>query len=143
MITEVCAVFVYGTLKRGQVRERCWPRQPVSVEPATVRGALYDLGPYPALVEEEDTIAGELWTLADEDMEATLTALDRVEGIAGRDDDLYRRVIVPCQTAAGIVSAWTYQLADTSKLRNAHRIAPDAHGLCAWPSSSSSLPNRP
>jgi gamma-glutamylcyclotransferase (GGCT)/AIG2-like uncharacterized protein YtfP len=43
-------VFVYGTLKRGEVRAACWPREPVKVEEATVRGALFDLGDYPALV---------------------------------------------------------------------------------------------
>ena len=37
-------VFVYGTLMRGELRERCWPHQPLCVIPACVRGLLYDLG---------------------------------------------------------------------------------------------------
>ena len=50
-------VFVYGTLKRGEARARLWPRKPQAVEPATVRGTLYDLGDYPALVPGDDTVA--------------------------------------------------------------------------------------
>jgi gamma-glutamylcyclotransferase (GGCT)/AIG2-like uncharacterized protein YtfP len=57
---QLSGVFVYGTLQRGGVRERCWPRKPIYVEVARVRGALYDLGPYPALVEGSDFVAGEL-----------------------------------------------------------------------------------
>jgi len=126
------AIFVYGTLKRGQVRERCWPHQPLAVEPATVRGTLYDLGPYPALVPGDETVGGELWRFAQEHLAATLAALDRVEGHAGRPDDLYRRVIVPCQTATEIAHAWTYQLAQSHLLASARRIAPDEQGICVW-----------
>jgi gamma-glutamylcyclotransferase (GGCT)/AIG2-like uncharacterized protein YtfP len=126
------AIFVYGTLKRGQLRERCWPHRPLAVEPATVRGALYDLGPYPALVPGEDLVAGELWRIAEEHIAATLAALDRVEGFANRPDDLYRRVNIECRTAAGIEPAWTYQLAQTNLLSSARRIEPDEHGICQW-----------
>lgn len=50
MITDLITdLFVYGTLKRGQCRETMWPRPPVSVRPAFIRGRLYDLGPYPAI----------------------------------------------------------------------------------------------
>lgn len=132
MSSEPTAIFVYGTLQRGEVRERLWPRPPVSIEPATVRGALYDLGPYPALVPGEDTVGGELWHIAAEDIGVTLAALDRVEDYADRPDDLYRRVIVECQTATGRVPAWTYQLARTDLVRSARRIAPDQHGICTW-----------
>lgn len=133
MIDDPACIFVYGTLKRGQVRERSWPRPPVAIEPATVRGTLYDLGPYPALTPGEDTVGGELWHIAPEDIAITLAALDHVEGYADRPDDLYRRIIVECQTTAGRVSAWTYQLARTDLLRTARRILPDGRGVCAWP----------
>ncbi len=126
------AIFVYGTLQRGQVREHSWPRPPVSIEFATVRGALYDLGPYPALVPGDDTVGGELWHIAECDIAVTLAALDRIEGYANRKDDLYRRVIVECRTAAGSVPAWTYHLALAELLHSARRIAPDAQGVCDW-----------
>lgn len=126
------AIFVYGTLQRGQVREQCWPRPPISIEPATVRGTLYDLGPYPALVPGDDTVGGELWHIAPPDIAVTLAALDRVEGYANRPDDLYRRVIVECRTVKGSEPAWTYQLALVELLHSARRITPDGHGVCNW-----------
>jgi gamma-glutamylcyclotransferase (GGCT)/AIG2-like uncharacterized protein YtfP len=138
MSSAPTAIFVYGTLKRGQERERCWPRRPIAVELATVCGAIFDLGPYPALVEGDDTVAGELWQFAPDDMPATLAALDQVEEFAGKPDDLYRRVIVHCQKAEGAASAWTYLLARKSLLRSARRIAPDANGVCVWPHYSTS-----
>jgi gamma-glutamylcyclotransferase (GGCT)/AIG2-like uncharacterized protein YtfP len=129
------AVFVYGTLKRGQEREGCWPREPRVVERATVRGALFDLGPYPALAEGEDVVAGEVWHFVDEDLAATLAALDEVEGYSGGDDDLYRRVNVECETAAGMVSAWSYHYARRDDLGGAQRIKPNADGICEWSAS--------
>lgn len=129
---EPLAVFVYGTLKRGDVREKCWPRTPVKVEGATVRGELYDLGPYPGLIEGDDVVAGELWSIAAEDVAATLAALDEVEGFRGAVDDLYRRVVVECRTAAGVIPAWTYLYARASELRAEQRILPDREGVCGW-----------
>jgi gamma-glutamylcyclotransferase (GGCT)/AIG2-like uncharacterized protein YtfP len=133
MPDSLCAIFVYGTLKRGQSRERCWPRAPLTVEPATVRGALYDLGPYPALVQGDDLVAGELWHLAPADLAVTLAELDRVEGHSGRADDLYHRVTITCQTAAGPLAAWMYLFAQTSRLKPMQRIAPNHAGVCQWP----------
>jgi gamma-glutamylcyclotransferase (GGCT)/AIG2-like uncharacterized protein YtfP len=131
-------IFVYGTLQRGEARERCWPRPPQSVEPATVLGALYDLGSYPALVAGDDVVAGELWRFAAEDMAETLTVLDHVECCTGTANDLYQRVIVECQTAGGKTRAWTYHLAQAQLLAGAPRIAPHAQGACSW-----SRPNAP
>jgi gamma-glutamylcyclotransferase (GGCT)/AIG2-like uncharacterized protein YtfP len=64
-------LFVYGTLKRGESREKKWPFPPVKVLPATTRAALYDLGPYPAIGPGDDTIVGELWFLREEDVAET------------------------------------------------------------------------
>src|SRR5690606_7950090 len=120
---------VYGTLQRGQVRERCWPRPPLLVEPATVRAWLFDLGPYPALVvpaarEEADTIAGELWHMAADDLDITLAALDRVEGVQGKRNDLYRRVEIICTAANRHVPAWTYEYARSIGAEDPRRILP-------------------
>jgi gamma-glutamylcyclotransferase (GGCT)/AIG2-like uncharacterized protein YtfP len=127
------AVFVYGTLKRGQVREKFWPRRPLRIEPATVRGLLSDLGPYPALVEGDNLVAGELWQFAAQDMPATLAALDEVEGCQGNSDDLYRRVVVQCRTAAGDVAAWSYFYGRGDEIARARPIPPGADGVCRWP----------
>ena len=136
MSHQPTSIFVYGTLKRGQCRERCWPRPPLRIEPATVRGALYDLGPYPALVEGNDCIAGELWHLSPSDMHASLLELDRVEGFRSRASDLYQRVTITCQTASVAVAAWTYRFARTEQLKPLQRILPNPEsGQCRWPTS--------
>jgi len=129
---EPSAVFVYGTLKRGEVREGCWPRKPVLIEEARVRGALYDLGPYPGLASGEDVIAGEAWRFRAEDMGETLAALDEIEGYCGGEDDEYRRVVVKCETSARMVEAWTYLYARVCELRPDRRVKADANGVCRW-----------
>jgi gamma-glutamylcyclotransferase (GGCT)/AIG2-like uncharacterized protein YtfP len=131
------AVFVYGTLKRGGERERCWPRRPLSVEPATVLARLYDLGPYPALLpaesQDQDVVLGELWSFAVADMEATLRALDDVECFGVDDVDLYVRRVVACTTLDGaVVGAHCYFLADPREAERSRRVRPDARGYCQW-----------
>jgi gamma-glutamylcyclotransferase (GGCT)/AIG2-like uncharacterized protein YtfP len=134
MSHQPTSIFVYGTLQRGQCRERCWPLPPLRIEPATVRGELYDLGPYPALIEGDYCVAGELCHLAADDLTPTLEELDRVEGYLGRANDLYQRVTITCQTAEGPVEAWTYRYAQTSQLKPIQRIKPDpVTGQCRWP----------
>ncbi len=85
------ALFVYGTLKRGECRQERWPRPPVEVRAATLRAALYDLGPYPAIGTGEDLVAGELWFIAAEQMDETLRVLDEIEGFGQGGTDLYTR----------------------------------------------------
>jgi gamma-glutamylcyclotransferase (GGCT)/AIG2-like uncharacterized protein YtfP len=136
MTTSPAAIFVYGTLKRGEVRERMWPRQPLVIEPAEVRGALYDLGPYPALAAGDDRVAGELWHFAAADLPATLAALDRIEGYRGRADDLYKRIEVRCQTTTGAMSAWTYCFAEPHHMTATQQVRPGPDGLCRWPNPS-------
>ncbi len=72
-------VFVYGTLKRGQCREGCWPRAAAMVRPAWTLGRLLDLGPYPALVAGNDRVRGELWSFASNDMPLVVCRLDQIE----------------------------------------------------------------
>ena len=130
--TSIDRVFVYGTLKRGEAREKCWPRRPLSVEPATVRGRLYDLGPYPALIEGAETVAGELWNFAAEDLSPTLAALDEIEGYRGREEDQYRRVVIQCRLPGGEVAAWTYLFSRLQDIARATKIPPDENGVRRW-----------
>ena len=129
---EPTAVFVYGTLKRGEVREKCWPKKPAAIEEWRVRGALYDLGPYPGLANGEDVVVGELWRFGAEDMKETLSVLDEIEGFGGGANDEYRRVMVKSETSAGVVNAWTYLYARVSELRPDRRAKADANGVCRW-----------
>jgi gamma-glutamylcyclotransferase (GGCT)/AIG2-like uncharacterized protein YtfP len=82
-------IFLYGTLRRGgpaaHLLAGC-----ERIGPATLRGRLYDLGAYPALVLDSagDPVHGEIW----ECPSPTLEALDRYEGTA---QGLFERVEVP------------------------------------------------
>jgi len=137
----VTALFVYGTLQRGQCRERCWPHAPLAVEPAVARGGLYDLGPYPALVEGDDLIGGELWRLAPEHMERTLAVLDEVEDAAVGETGLYVRRIIDCRTAAGqSVAAYAYFYSRPAEIAHHRRIMPGEDGVCRWRARSFRVP---
>ncbi len=134
MSVSVFAVFVYGTLKRGECRCRLWPRRPLQVSEATVRGALYDLGPYPALVDGPDRVAGELWTFRPEDVQPVLQRLDQVEGFyPGAKRNLYERRVVECQTDDGRhTPAYCYFLADRRLLVGRRRVSPGRDGVVRW-----------
>jgi gamma-glutamylcyclotransferase (GGCT)/AIG2-like uncharacterized protein YtfP len=107
-------LFIYGTLLPDLVR----PPFDVLVAkltplgPATVRGRLYDLGPYPGLVLDgaASTVRGELFALPKEP--ALLAAFDDYEGSC-----LYRRVECRATTAIGETSpCWVYECyADLSR----------------------------
>ena len=128
------AVFVYGTLKRGQEREPCWPRAPRAVIRAKTKGRLHDLGPYPALIPGDDWIAGEVWLMAAEDVAATLRVLDEVECFGVDDVDLYVRREVECWTLLDGVRlrSYTYFLADESAARRSPRVEAGEMGWAEW-----------
>lgn len=145
-------VFVYGTLKRGQCRERCWPRKPLAVRPGWVRGQLFDLGAYPAArfaADSEGTwdwIAGELWSFNRQDAEITIAALDAIEETnqPGRAN-LYDRVevdVFPDLEAEDTLRAVSYSYSRCDALMPATRIVPGphrvpgGHGIVAWPGES-------
>ncbi len=72
-------MFVYGTLKRGYLRESIWPKTPSMVTPAVIRADLYDLGPYPQS-RRRGWVKGELWHFNPCEMDLTLAVLDEAEG---------------------------------------------------------------
>ena len=91
---DVQAMFVYGTLQRGQRREVNWPRQPLSIEPAWIWGDLFGRSDYPALRPGNLKVRGELWRFVAEDMPQTLEILDEIEGTTdnGPQDRYHRRL---------------------------------------------------
>jgi gamma-glutamylcyclotransferase (GGCT)/AIG2-like uncharacterized protein YtfP len=134
---SINAVFVYGTLKRGECRARFWPHEPMRVESATIRGRLYDLGPYPALGPGEDVVRGEVWHLAPEHIGETLSSLDEVEGATRLKTAYYRRIVVSCRTDDGRdIDAWVYEFGDLNRLRDKPVVQPDARGECCWQGGS-------
>jgi gamma-glutamylcyclotransferase (GGCT)/AIG2-like uncharacterized protein YtfP len=100
-------LFVYGTLRRGDVR---WPLlQPyvASPEPISdeVDGSLYDTGnDYPAArFGTGGVIRGEVFEIATGRLEECLAHMDEVEGtVAG----LYRRLAL---TTVSGVQVWAYE----------------------------------
>lgn len=131
---EICrAIFVYGTLKRGQPRERIWPHEPENIVEAFIRATLVDLGPYPAIIDGDDLVAGELWMLPPADIDPTLAALDAVEGYRQGRNDLYERRVVSCsQRHGGRRDGHTYFFANPHQIAGKPVIAPDPDGYCRW-----------
>jgi gamma-glutamylcyclotransferase (GGCT)/AIG2-like uncharacterized protein YtfP len=129
------AFFVYGTLQQGEERAKFWPRKPREILPARVQGALYDLGPYPALVPGEDWVRGELWVLAEEDMAETIRVLDAVEGYAQPSErDWYRREVIECTLEDGARQpAFVYYFARPDEIRHHPQVRPGSDGMRHWP----------
>jgi gamma-glutamylcyclotransferase (GGCT)/AIG2-like uncharacterized protein YtfP len=135
-MSDTNAIFVYGTLKRGECRADCWPRDPLRIEPASTLGMLYDLGPYPALLSGASLVLGEIWTFAPEDIAETLRVLDEIECFSQGGVDLYVRNVVPCRVetdASAPISAHCYFLADASAVGSDQRIQVDPDGFSRWP----------
>ena len=136
-------IFVYGTLKTGQCRERLWPCSPTEFRRAWTLGKLYDLGPYPAMILGSDRIAGQVWAIRDEDMEQTCKVLDEIEGTnqAGCAN-LYDRVQVDVVLldSGERLRASTYIYAKPEQLANSQVAAPslmlNQQAYCIWPPGS-------
>ncbi|HVJ84547.1 MAG TPA: gamma-glutamylcyclotransferase family protein [Caulifigura sp.] len=97
-------VFVYGTLKRGDCRHRYMAGSRFLELATTERGyRLFDMGEYPAMVEDPDggAIEGELFEVSD----GTLEVLDEVEGVA---DELYARRAVRLEGDRSSLGAEAY-----------------------------------
>lgn len=131
------AIFVYGTLKRGQIREQLWPATPRSVHSAWVRGALYGRDDYPAMRPGDHRVAGELWRFDSQDIDRVLNALDRIEGTnQPGHPDLYRREISQVFDLNGepLARAYLYFYATDPVLDGFELLAEsEQDGLSRWP----------
>lgn len=137
-------IFVYGTLKRGECREGCWPRIAANIRPAWTSGSLVDLGPYPALIAGHDHVRGELWSFHPADVEAVLHRLDQVEvtdqpGLVNEYDRI--RVTVTLDDGQ-TESAYAYRFSEQQPLPAVRRLTPNMHfngqAFVVWPDSRSS-----
>jgi gamma-glutamylcyclotransferase (GGCT)/AIG2-like uncharacterized protein YtfP len=97
------ALFVYGTLKRGQINDVLLQPHVQSVEPAWTLGTLYDLGDFPALDPGSSVVHGELVRVTAEALPDLLAILDGLEGYL--DDDRgashYLRELIDVSTNSG------------------------------------------
>ena len=102
----IAHLFVYGTLRPGQLR---WPFLAPYVDDeghdATVSGTLYNTGnDYPAArFDRAGTIHGRVYPMNLERLDEALVLLDEVEGAV---IDLFRRVTVTTSTG---IEAWAYE----------------------------------
>lgn len=110
MAVEPAAFFVYGTLKRGQSNHQLIAPAVLTAVPATIRGRLYDVGPFPALGPGDDVVHGELMTVASADLPRLLATLDDLEGYEPADPagSMYRRRIVAATVAGRELAAFAY-----------------------------------
>lgn len=115
---KINQVFVYGTLMSGMSNQHVIISHTKRLEPGKARGLLYHLPyGYPAMIDGEGEITGELVELIDPDQ--VLEALDWLEGYRGEEnpDNLYHRVIRQVGTADGrVVSAYVYLWAKEREL---------------------------
>lgn len=146
---EPCGFFVYGTLQRGRLRQSAWPLPPNRIEPAMVRAALYDLGPFPALLEGDDWVAGELWCYQPTQIPCVARALDRVEGWDPQGDSEigYRRDRCEVVRIDSSITqqAYTYWFLPNRLPKSARRITPwdrIANSIVSrWPAPWSNVPS--
>ncbi|MBB5322961.1 gamma-glutamylcyclotransferase (GGCT)/AIG2-like uncharacterized protein YtfP [Anoxybacillus tepidamans] len=104
-------VFVYGTLLVGEANHHIAAPYLQKVQPGKVKGQLYDVGAYPALViSEEGEVVGEWLTVTEEGIKQMDMLEDYEEG---RDNNEYERVwIKDCeQDIEGYVYVYTREKA--------------------------------
>ncbi|WP_018130093.1 gamma-glutamylcyclotransferase family protein [Effusibacillus pohliae] len=104
------SVFVYGTFLTGEVNHRVAAPYIRGVPPGCVRGRLYDVGVFPALVLDDEgrEIQGEWFDVTEEG----LKAMDRLEGYRGPGrKNLYERVWA--QDISNGRSGWVYVWTDS------------------------------
>lgn len=104
--TEKLKVFVYGSLRSGFFNyDKYLKGHVLSVEKATIKGKLYHMPykGYPAIIDGEDTIIGEVMEL--KDFEKVMIPMDRMEGYYGANNknNEYTRVIEEVTLESGKV----------------------------------------
>ncbi len=141
-----CSMFVYGTLKRGYLRESIWPKTPSMVAPAVIRADLYDLGPYPAISEGEGWVQGELWRFDPCEMDHTLAVLDEAEGFnqEGSPNYYVRKVVNATTTDGRNELAYAYFLGENRDRKSLRKIEAsvefDGKRCAQWPDALSRVP---
>ncbi len=111
MSQPLSTLFVYGTLKEGEINHGLVEPYARSISPGWIPGRLYDVGDFPALAEGEDRVQGEIVRLDTSDFAGVLRVIDQLEGCLPGDDagSLYTRRVVPVTLADGTLQpAYAY-----------------------------------
>ena len=111
------AIFVYGTLMTGEIREAAWDKIKIETRRTDyMYGTLYDYESYPGMVlNTQGVIKGEL--VRTENIETALPIFDQIEGFEsfGRKDNLFRRSLAkPLIGDEHCNLAWVYLTNRTS-----------------------------
>lgn len=112
-------VFVYGTLRRGEANDinRLTPA-PRYLGQARIRGALYDLGPYPGVVlGGEAWVRGEVYAITPE----LESELDRIEEVAPVPSGEYARRHVDVEVDGQPLLCLVYEI-DARRVQGRPRI---------------------
>jgi len=104
---KVCDyILFYGTLRTGGVRGRV--RTGISyVKKCVLRGRMYNVGAFPALVHGGNEITCELYQITDQNC---MERFDAIEGYRheGSKNNLYNRESVTVEVNGEEVEAWIY-----------------------------------
>jgi gamma-glutamylcyclotransferase (GGCT)/AIG2-like uncharacterized protein YtfP len=121
--------FTYGTLKLNECRGGLWERclgNNFEAKNASVKGLIYDLGAYPAMIPGEGEVFGQAIFVKDKDrIDGLIKTLDRIEGYfgEGNPNNLYNRLTVETKLENGRkVEAIVYFFNDTEYLGLAEPI---------------------
>lgn len=127
----ITAVFVYGTLKRGQCRESRWPVPPHAIHAAWTQGCLFDRSDYPAMTPGTQRVRGEVWQFTAEQMERVLEVLDEIEVVP----ELYVRAAVEVFDGDNqpLGTAWTYHYATDPTTDGFKKIEATGFDPVQWP----------
>lgn len=137
-MSNITAVFVYGSLKQGQYNYpvACRAGQH-TVTPASLGGhQLHDLGPFPAVVTGQGTVYGQVLDYG-HDISRALFQLDGLEGFRGfgNPHNHYDRAEVTATLEDGTtVPCWVYLYARNLE-RAGVRHLPAGH----WPQTAGAL----
>lgn len=105
-------LFVYGSLMRGMERASFInnPDKARFISNGVARGALYDTGAFPGMIESANgsAVAGEVYELFDP--ETFFETLDLIEGYWPDQPErsLYVRKVIAVATNEGMKNAWAY-----------------------------------
>jgi gamma-glutamylcyclotransferase (GGCT)/AIG2-like uncharacterized protein YtfP len=119
-------VFVYGTLRRGEINDlavaaaRRGLPPPVHVGGASVRGTLYDFGDWPGLVADAagPAVAGDVYRVE----EALVSLMDEIEEVDPAGGSCFVRRTIQVEVAGGPLECWYYPI-DPAHIGGAIRIA--------------------
>jgi gamma-glutamylcyclotransferase (GGCT)/AIG2-like uncharacterized protein YtfP len=115
--TDIYPLFVYGTLKRGEINYLPYlGGRTTHEQPATLSGAvLYTEGQYPFLVlgaglaADTDQVRGMLMTIHPAFYDEVMRHVDELEDYKPGDPaNWYERTLQTVQTTRGPVEAWVY-----------------------------------